>query len=297
MTRIQRRPYLVPQSSRMMLGTWMLNINEREVPLGISLPGWDPATEIRMAVNVDLDLDGIYQDCQLVDETFLRLSIIWESDGTKLRGSGSRVEFLHSASNLTVPLLAVINGKCLANAVSLTVTLTTAYVGTSALTPRYPGSILLESAAHRVQLEGSGARFPTEVIDFSTTAFPNNAGWMLLWDPEDLNQALLADVRLYINSRHPQLAMAVSEARSETAGIREAIRLDVAQTIIRGALMNEEFLVHPDRFATGTIGAAARAMIRLYFEGYTLAAVHSMLSSPHQFSAYLQDKLKVFHYE
>jgi len=275
----------------------MLKIDEREVPLGTSLPGWDPASELQTAVNVDLDLDDIYQDCQLNDETFLRLSIVWASDGTKLRGSGSRVEFSHSASNVTVPLIAAVDGKCLANAISLTVILTTARAGVGVLTPRYPGSILLESANYRVQLEGSGARFPTEVIDFSTTPFPHNAGWMLLWDPNDLNQALLGDVRLYINSRHPQLAAAVSESRSETAGIREAIRLDVAQTIIRGALTNEEFLEHADQFASGTIGASARAMIRLYFEGYTLAAVHSMLSSPHQFSAHLQDKLRVFQNE
>ncbi len=299
MKRVQRRPYLTPLHERIVIEQWGQQLDNQVVPLEERLPGWDAGTDIRIRANVFVNVEGIYQDCRLERDAKLRLVLLWESSGTKLRGSGGAVDFTHQGASGRTALNANIDGKLLADTLTLFVKLLFISPGSTQhqLLPKLSGSILLETPAYRIQLEGDGARFPIEVIDFTTTNFPHQAGWYLSWDPEDLEQPLLGDVRLYVNSRHPQIASAVSDFKPETAGIREAVRLDLAQTLIRGALSNQSFLETPDRFAPGTIGAAIRAMIRLYFEGYKLESLQTLARSPHDFSAYLQDKMKIFSYE
>lgn len=299
MKRVQRRPYLTPLPDRVVIEHWQQQIDDRTAPLGDRLPGWDPGTDIHIRAEVFVNVDGIYQDCRLENDTVLRLVLLWESSGTKLRGSGATVDFTYKAASERMTLTALIDGKLLADTLTLFVKLLFINPGTTQhqLMPKLSGSILLETPPLKIQLEDDGARFPIEVIDFTTTDFPHEAGWYLAWDPDDLEQPLLGDVRLYVNSRHPQIATGVSDTRVETAGIREAIRLDLAQTLIRGVLLNPSFLENPDRYAPGTIGAAVRAMIRLYFDGYTLESVQQLTQQPHEFSAYLQEKMKIFAYE
>lgn len=296
MTRVQRRPYLTPMLDRIAVEQWAQQMDSQIVPLGERLLGWDAGTDIRVRAEVFVNVEGIYQDCRLARDAKLRLVLIWESSGTKLRGSGEAVDFIFQSASGRTALNANIDGKLLADTLTLFVKLLFISPGSTQhpLLPKLSGSILLETPPHKILLEGDGARFPIEVIDFTTTHFPHQAGWYLSWDPDDLEQPLLGDVRLYVNSRHPQIASAVSDVKPETAGIREALRLDIAQTLIRGALSNRSFLDNPDRFAQGTIGAAVRAMIRLYFEGYQLESVHELTRSPHDFSARLQEKMKIF---
>jgi len=299
MKRVQRRPYLIPLSDRVAVEQWGQQIDNQITPLGDRLPGWDAGTDIRIRADVFVNVEGIYQDCRLERDAKLRLVLLWESSGTKLRGRGGAVDFTHKAPSGQTALTAHIDGKLLADTLTLFVKLLFISPGTTQhqLVPKLSGSILLETPPHKIQLEGDGARFPIEVIDFTTTDFPHQAGWYLYWDPDDLAQPLLGDVRLYVNSRHPQIATAVSNIRPETAGIREAVRLDLAQTLIRGVLLNPSFLENPDRYTPGTIGAAVRAMIRLYFDGYQLESVQKLTQSPHEFSAHLQEKMKIFTYE
>jgi hypothetical protein len=299
MKQVQRRPYLTPYPDRVVIESWEQQIGEQLVPLGNRLPGWDPGTDIQVRAEVSVNVEGIYQDCRLERDAVLRLVLIWESSGTKLRGSGSVTDLSFIASSGHAALTAHIDGKLLADTVTLFVKLLFVSPGTTRhqLVPKLSGSILLETPPHKILLEGDGARFPIEVIDFTTTNFPHQAGWYLAWDPNNLEESLLGDVRLYVNSRHPQIAAAVSDIRPETSGIREAIRLDLAQTLIRGALQNPTFIENPERFISGTIGAAVRAMIRLYFDGYQLESVRELTRQPHEFSAYLQEKVKIFAYE
>jgi len=299
MKRVQRRPYLTPLSDRVVVEQWGQQIGDQIAPLGDRLPGWDAGSDIHIRAEVFVNVEGIYEDCRLERDAKLRLVIVWESGGTKLRGSGEAVDFIHKAPSGRTKLTAHIDGKWLADTLTLFVKLLFINSGTTPhlLVPKLSGSILLETPPHKIQLEGDGARFPIEVIDFTTTTFPSQAGWYLSWDPDDLAQPVLGDVRLYVNSRHPQIAAAVSDIRPETAGIREAVRLDLAQTLIRGVLLNSSFLENPEQYAPGTIGAAVRAMIRLYFEGYQIESVHALTRSPHEFSAHLQEKMKIFTHE
>jgi hypothetical protein len=147
---------------------------------------------------------------------------------------------------------------------------------------------------NEIVVEGIGARFPTEIVDFETIRLPTDAGWSLYWDPEDLHQTVVGDMRLYINARNLLVVRAISENRREDIGIREAIRYDIAQRMIYGALGNPEFVASPDSYEAGSIGAAIRGTIRTYFPNTTIRSVRDMAQRPDTFNPRLQERLRLF---
>lgn len=295
MSIIQRLPYLTPSAEHIDIGDWYLLNDEHVVLLGDLLPDWDPALNIRAAVEVKLDLDGLYQVCRLGEDAVLRLAAIWESPGTVLKGRGGFADLqLHQTSE-QVQLTVEVEGINLARKLNLTVNLVLLYPGVEIqpLAPKIIGSILVQKI-QSVLLEGEGARFPTEVIDFKDTHYPTDAGWALYWDPDNLDQTISGEVRLFINARHERIVRAVSKQLPEDYGIREAVRLDLARTLIYGALANSEFVEEPDSYKPGTVGAAVRNMLRLYFPETHFSQLSTNSQQPQSFDPKLQDRLRAF---
>ena len=145
-----------------------------------------------------------------------------------------------------------------------------------------------------VRLEGEGARFPVEVIDFGPTPYATEAGWALYWDEEDLYQTILSGVRLYINARHEGIVHAVSHQHPESAGVWEAIRFDVARTLIYGALRNDEFVSNPAAFAPGSVGVAVRDLIARCFPDMTMQQCREHTKHRLVFETQLQAGLRLF---
>ncbi|NJL54292.1 hypothetical protein HC928_03270 [bacterium] len=293
---IRYRPYLIPQSSRIIVNEWLQYLSDESATLEHSLPNWDAGTDIHVEAEVALDVIGIYTDCRFAPDAGLRLVLLWHSAGTKLRGCAGSMEITNHVTSGIYHLRGHVAGTSLAEKVAFCVKLLFITGGSTPhrLVPKWQGSILWESAEHVVQLEGEGPRLPTEIIDFSTTHFPKEAGWYFDWEPMDLQQSLLGTTRLYINSQHQQIATAITNPQPESIGIREAIRLDVVQTLVRGALANDDFVSNPNQYARDTVGAWVRATIRTYFTGYRFSDIRAMLDEPHVFSAHLQDKLRIF---
>lgn len=296
MTRIQSLPYLTPSPERIMFGDWQIVNNGNLNPLSELLPDWDPAVSIEAATSVQMDLDGVLSDCNLGTDASLRLAAVWYSPGTVLKGCGDRVDLGKTGNPLDIELCVKVDGTNLSKAVELSVNLILVKPGTEAkrFAPRLPGSILARSKPHHIVLEGEGARFPVEVIDFAATHFATEAGWVLYWDPQDLHQTVLGDVRLYINSRHQRVKRAVSEGLDEDFNIRDAIRYDVARTLAYGVLSNEEFIANPNAFEDGSIGAAVRGMLWLYFPQSSFAELRDRIRQPQLFDPRLQEKLRIF---
>lgn len=295
MTVIRRPPYLTPSQDRLRIGDWSLVRDETTVPMEELLPDWDAAVNISAVIPVELDVQGIFQDCHLDKDARLRLASVWESQGTMLRGRGAVIDFDSEYPVEQIDLWLQVEGICLAKKLDLSVNLVLLYSGTNAhpLTPKIPGSILAQKT-QTVLLEGEGARFPTEVINFAEGHYPSDAGWALYWDPDDLHQTVLGDIRLYINMRHERIMRAVSQNLPEDYGIREAIRLDLARTLIYGALNNPEFVENSDQFAQGTIGAAVRNMLRLYFPQISFTQLRDNSRQPQSFEPKLQEKFRSF---
>lgn len=298
MTRIRKPPYLTPSSERFTVGDWVLITDESSEPLTDLFPIWEPAVSIRAFVPIKADILGILEDCNLGLDAHLRLGAVWSSSGTVLRGRGDLIDLNLSDGVEEMKLGVQVEGIKLAKSidVSLQLILTVPSSQSKPFAPKIPGSILWQSEPRRVLLEGEGARFPVEVMDFSQSysPYPDDAAWVLHWDPSDLHQTILGDVRLYFNTKHERVIRAVSNNKPEDFDLREAIRFDVARSLIYGALDNDEFVENPDGFEDGSVGSAVRNMLHLYFPNMTIPKIQLDSVQQQTFEPKLQAKLRAF---
>jgi hypothetical protein len=137
-----------------------------------------------------------------------------------------------------------------------------------------------------------------EVVDFSAVHWaPYQAGWYLSWSKDELHVPFLRNVRLYLNSSHAMVIGSVQSANptAEQKVIRSAIYYDVGRQLVRGALENEDFVLHPEEFAEGSTGHALVRLIRTFFGSETPRALRStMRDRPEYFDSLLQGSLKLF---
>jgi hypothetical protein len=297
MARVQKLPYLLPHPDRVRVANWQLVKDNQFQPIGSLLPEWDPAITIRAVTDVSIDVAGLLQDCRLNSDVQIIVAAGWYSTGTVLTGKGSSVLINADKEIETFQLSLEVSGLFLAGSIDLRVQIVMTDRGSTEqpFSPKLKGSILYNHVQN-VLLEGDGARFPIEVLDFSSAGyFPADAAWLLFWQPDDLHQTVLGgEIRLYINAKHERVRRAVSENRPEDADIREAIRLDIARNLIYGALTNPEFTANPNAYPDGTIGGAVYFMLRTYFPDIQVAQLRSMARRPHIFDASIQARFNAY---
>lgn len=296
MTQIRKFPYLTPSSERMLVGDWLHIKDGISEPLEALFPAWEPVVSINAYVPVRIDISGILTDCNLDTDAQLRLGAVWNSSGTMLRGRGAMINLDLKGTELEINVGVNVEGIKLAKSIELCVLLILASPGSRAksFAPRIPGSILLKSKLYEVLLEGQGPRFPIEVLDFAHSSYPNDAAWVLHWDPNNLHQTVLGDVRLYLNAKHEHVVHAVSENKPEYFDLQEAVRFDVARSLIYGALNNKEFLEAPEQYEAGTIGSAVRDLLQFYFPDTPISQIQANSEQPQSFEPKLQEKLRAF---
>jgi hypothetical protein len=297
MTHLQKLPYLTPSVKRIRHSQWQLISEDALIPLGDLLPYWDAAMPIRASIKIEIDTRDILSDCALSTDAQLRLVATWYSAGTGLRECGSFQNLNNVLSGQNFTLKINVEGQKLSSSIMLTANLVLVNPGTrsNALAPRIPGSLLWH-VEHPVVLEGQGARFPMELVDFGASSWlPENAAWFLDWRPDDLDQLVLGGIRLYINARHEKVRQAVSEQRELDFTLKEAMRFDIARAMITSALNNSSFITAPEQFGDDTVGAAIRRLVRALFPDRNLQSLQMASQQyPHRFECELQDKLKLY---
>lgn len=298
MAHIARLPYRTPLISRIQEGSWHLVRDDKFEPLARLLPDWDPAAAVKASQEVEIDVLGVAQDCGLDTNARFRLAALWSSSGTMMRGCGDIEEIqANKTASQKVLLSVTAEGIRISQSIDFSICLVLVAPGESPkvpFAPYLPGCILWRSQPHRVLIEGEGPRFPVEVIDFTTTRFASDAGWALMWDSDDLHSTVSGGLRLYINSRHERVARAVSEAQPSDFDLREAIRYDIARSLIYGALSNDEFVQDPKVYEADTIGSATRTLLDVYFSGQSAKALHDQMQHPAALDHMIQSKLRVF---
>lgn len=299
MSQIKKYPYLTPVPTNILFGEWQLAANGVSEPLGKILANWDPAIILEASINVKLSYAAILKDCGFSNDVRLRILPMWKSEGTFLKGHGEFVDLysLGSQDEQSLDLHINVSGIDVSESIDLWVQLILLESRVKKSNPfsaQLPGSILAQSVPHRVIVEGEGPRFPIEIIDFSNTYYPSNAGWYFHWDSGDLFQSVLGGVRLYINAKHERVVKAVTAEHAEDFDIREAIRYDIARLLINGALSNDEFIMNADVFPSGSVGAAVRSMLGVYFPEIDFVQLQSKIARPELFEADLQERLQIF---
>lgn len=299
MVKIQSRPYLCPAPNLVTVTGWELIAEGGESSsLQSTLPHWDPGTAIHVGITVQLDVAQIWESCRLASEDRLRLALLWESSstgGTGLRGCGNSTAIHKNSSRNVIGLEVRIPGSQLADTVKFMVHLLLAQPGQSSfkLAPHYPGSILWKEEK-TLQLEGSGTRFPTELLDFSKY-LPSGAGWYLEWKEGDFEQSLMGSVRLFLNNENKIVAKSIQMRSREDNLVQSMIRYDVGKTMIISALTSESFRENYRTYEEGSVGATIRNMLYAYFPNDTIEGLAGeYASSPARFECALQERFRLF---
>src|SRR5699024_10385738 len=135
----------------------------------------------------------------LAQDAELRLSTVWQSSSTAMRGHGAQYDFslrFNKKHVEDVTLQFEINGPMIGGLLTVETMLILIDPGYTAspLAPKSTGSILWQQP-HTTSLEGIGTRFPVEVIDFSSTNWlPSDASWHLSWERNDLHSTALGNM-------------------------------------------------------------------------------------------------------
>lgn len=300
MAGVRAFPFLRPVADHVQLQRWLLQVDGIDQSLDDALPHWDPAMALQIAALVAIDPGGVAADCRLAPTDHLKLVLTWFSSGTGLRGCGTGIDLRLDSPATVVRLDVYIDGGLLADRLRLepTLVLATAGQSTERQAPHRPGSRLW-SEVRTVLLEGQAARFPIELRDFAAHSWlPARAGWYLEWDPEDLGQTVLGNVRLYVNTGNERVRNAVADpARGEQA-ILETLRYDLARSWILAALDNEDFVHNPDVYAEGTVGAVTRGLLHAIFPTVSIEGLHVYRRhSPARLDCDLQAALRLFEKE
>ena len=289
-------PYLRVGPERILSDPWQLLTEGGAHQLSEFHEHWDYNVNLTLARSLVLDLDAIHGDCGLEDQAVVNAVAVWRSAGTALRGRLCSVTLPAGGGLHTVYLEGEIPGGDLSSEVSIhtQVILAACSSNHSELAATLPGSVLWQDIA-QVALEGPAPRFPMEVVDFTNLLVaPSKAAWYLSWNAYDWHQPLLGGVRLFVNSRHKMVLDAVSRTPSsgEARAIRSMIYYEVGRSLVRGALLSDEFIESNQEFVSGTVGCAIFRLLSLLFPGDSPNALRSaLLERPEHFDSVLQERL------
>lgn len=297
--RVVAPPFLRAPLDSVTTDAWQTVTGGIPGPLAAVLPHWDSNSGLSLLRNLSVDVARIRKQCALAAQDDLRAVVVWRSSGTALRGVGSFIDITSGVDKEEVLLKAEVPGHLLGGDVQLhtQIVLARPEGARKPLAARVPGSVLWDDRMV-VSLEGSGSRFPMEVVDFSAVYWaPYRAGWYLSWNKDEMAVPFLRNVRLYLNSSHVGVVSAVQSAKAtpEQRAIRSTIYYDVGRQLVRGALQNEEFVERPEEYGEGSTGHTLLRLLRAFFGAETPKGLRgTMLSRPEYFDSLLQGSFGLF---
>jgi hypothetical protein len=271
--------YLLPDPSRIRTGPPVIQSGGRPVS-GWSIPDWHYLTDLSVEWSLEVDLQGLAQDCSLSPLAQIGALIAWRSGRTNLVGCG-RLITLADGQNI---LDALLPGRELGGTVTLEVRMVLLETDFLAgeFAPRRPGSLLWQQD-QKIILEGVGGRFPTLATDFSTVGLPaGDAGlWYLEITDSDLGTSASQALRLYLNKAHTCIRdLLDNPAAAVSVATVRFLRYDTVRQLLEVALSHEEF---DDRaqYGQGTLGDVLAALLRLYLPGRNLSQLRTEYSLSH----------------
>jgi hypothetical protein len=260
--------------------------------LGDRIDHWEPDLTLHLDRAIVVDVDAVLASTGVASADSLAISAVWKSDRTRLRGPGMSVPLAGRSGESAVSLSLDVPGHLAGGSLEIRTVLIRSRGGPekSPVAPRRPGAILWADRCP-VALEGSAARFPVTVVDFSAVpGLADDAPWALEWSPRDLDQPVLGAMRLLVNSGVPSVVEAVSaEGAAGDASIASMIRFDVARSLVHGALSAEGFAGGEREFEPDTVGRMLEELIDRYWPGVSPEVLVRRLSdTPHRLESELQ---------
>jgi hypothetical protein len=270
-------PFFTATAADVRMAPWLFSTSAGvSGPLEPELPGWDYAVDLTLVTTADIDVAAVRERCELGADAHVELVITCSSPPARFRRVCFRAELNRSENQVIAVETAVIKGSELAERLEIEseLVLVQGAARSSPFAPALAGSRLF-AEKRSISLEGVGSKFPIDAVDFRER-FGSDGAWYLSWEREDLERMFMSGVQLLVNSRWPRLAALSPATDPELFRILAA---DISRQLISGALEDDDFVSHSDRYGDGTVGQVIHRLIRACFPNKTMADVRAMYKS------------------
>lgn len=280
--------YLRPDPSRVQASAWSVTASDVGLTSPEALPNWDFGTDIHVERVLVVDVGGVLGDTGLAEGTALAALVTWSSSTTRIRGAGPLVELSQGLNRV----MCTVPGSEAGGQLAVESRIVVRAVGgaSSALAPRRPGSTLW-SDSHRVLLEGSGTRFPTVPLPFSSSGLAGGrqGAWCLSVRADDLSATAAGAVCLYLNNEHPAVENMLENPDDGSAVLLAGVmRYDVLRQLVSLALEHEALDVLSAQ-EEGSLGNVLyNLLLRLFPDRVPAVLRTARRSDPGEFEAELQ---------
>ena len=283
--------YLTPQLVRIQKGPWSVIAGGVVQENTSVITDWDYSVNLVLQRELEVDLQGLLGDCRLQKGSQIYALICWTSTATRLRGAGPTTRIVEGRNVLNLEL----NGDQLGGDLRLEarVVLGEYVIPLTELAPDRHGNTLWSDSTS-VALEGSGSRYPTLPVAFSTAGLAGgrNGLWCLVAQTGDLAASGSGSLRLYLNSENTAIQVLLEDPTAEQSKIlSEFIRFDVARQMLFHGLRHEELDLRTE-YEPGSIGEVLAGFIRRFFPQRELASLQGDLrTAPGELEAELQAQI------
>lgn len=274
-------PHLVADESHWQLGGWRLADGTPLRGPSSMIGHWDFEYVTSLSCEVLVNSSQIIETCGVGQGARLTLLTVASFSVTEVPVVTSRLT-LDVSSAAAVEVQLEIDPQVAGGTVTLErhVVLEEAGRSPSKLAAQRRGSVLLAEGedAHRIQLEGEGARFPTELLDFSVAGVGDTGAlWFLDVDTSRLTDPVSAAVRLYVNSGHPAVKRMQQEDSEAGSAVASVMGWDVARQLVRTVLSDSLFADEAGSFEEGSLGQVVENLVEFYMAGEKTESVQQLL--------------------
>jgi hypothetical protein len=251
------KPFFVPPATAIRPGPWRREIDGEWEPLPDHLDDWDQSTRLRLACTIDVDIDTVRATTHLDPSTPLVWACGWRTTDAGLVGPPVLTPFADPDFDveLVVPPDRAGTSIVLTRRLLLLEQRTDARPGQA----HHAGSVLWDDETP-LQLTGSGAAFPTEIVDFiGHTPGGQAASWYLDL-PASVDNPAMGSMMLEINAADVDLIAAVTRGRRHTDHQRvllEQMEEGVVEELVRWALARWDDLEDTE---PASVGEMARVL-------------------------------------
>jgi hypothetical protein len=236
-------PFLTPPEAAVSHGGWFLTTTDGDIPLPNEMPHWDYQTVLEVAAPVSVDRRAVTESCQLEWESGLAVLVMARSSHTNVELVAARLD-VPLSENFDLAVELILEGHQLGGRLTLeTMLVSTEPRALGPLSPKHRGSILWRRV-HWTDLEGVGAQFPTDTVDFAQSGRDARAGWELHVELGDPDSRFMSATRLTLNSGHPAIGKLLRGEKNEgTDQLLRTLNWDVTRQMVYLALQSEEVAV------------------------------------------------------
>ncbi len=291
-------PFLVLSDEVVDANQWMIGpVGEPLQPCPDMLDYWDyeQDLEVRRQIRIDMSAAAEKLDLDPNDLSLMAVLSVGTGRGTMPRQLWPEETRQIREDDDEITLNAIIESRTLSGRLWLEVEILLASEpdNPGQFSPRQPGARLWGAHQDILLEDGGSARFPMEVISFST-AFPSRpqqgSPWFFSWQPGQWHKDFAGAVRLYINRDMPHIVTLVENGDPLTLRLLLA---DLMGQVLRSAVADEE-LESAEEYEEGALGRQALDWLDLSFPSHGIDSVKAILDHrPGEFHAAILEAAEV----